>query len=261
MDYCERLDYFREPVIKEPGPLGVRFTNDAYLFQLGTNEYPAPREEEKRMKDIVCGVRVVAMRKRYTLEVGGPVEIGEDDLDYRVGAHREGDLAKLGHCGGHAPDDPVQLLRAGQQVRGNAGFTVEFLYLSQRERVCGESLDFWSGQKDRETTIRTGKLHERVAAHDVPAELFETSQVWQERRVRGEEPLRANCLQDEGRPEHTDMSAFLQSEKWQEGGCAPRKEIQLSQGNHANAPGLSLAVLVSKGSAERRAPQLGVICK
>jgi len=145
MDYCERLDHFCEPLVKEPGPLGVRSTNNPDLFQLGINGYPAPREEEKCVKDIVCGVRVVAMRERYALEVGGPVEIGEDDLDDGVGARREGDLAKLGHCGGHAPDDPVQLLRASQQIRGTAGFTVEFLYLPQRERVRGEGLDFWSG--------------------------------------------------------------------------------------------------------------------
>ena len=177
MNYCERLDYFCESVIKEPGPLGVRFTNDADLFQFGIDGYPTPREEVKCMKDIVCGIGVVAMRKCYTLEVGGPVEVGEDDLDYGVGAPRKGELAKLGHCRGHTPDDPVQFLRAGYQIRGIAGFAVEFLYLSQRERVRGECLDFWSGQEDRETAVGTGKLHERVAGHDVPAELFETGQV------------------------------------------------------------------------------------
>ena len=129
------------------------------------------------MKDFVSGVGLVAVRKRYTLEVGGPVEVGEDDLDYGVCTHGEGDLSKLAHCGNHASDDSVQLVCADHQTRGAAEFAVEFLYFSQRKRICGEDVDFWPGKKDRETSIRTGKLYEGVTAHEIPAELFEASQI------------------------------------------------------------------------------------
>lgn len=129
------------------------------------------------MKDFVSGVGLIAVRKRYALEMNGPVEVGEDDVDYGVGAHGEGDIAKLAHGGDHASDDPVQLVCADHQIRGAARFAVEFFYLTQRKRVGGEDVDFWSGEKDREASIRTGKLYECVTAHEVPAELFETSQV------------------------------------------------------------------------------------
>ena len=109
--------------------------------------------------------------------MNGPVEVGEDDVDYGVGAHGEGDLAKLAHGGDHVSDDPVQLVCADHQTRGAARFAVEFFNFSQRKRVGCEDVDFWSGKKDRETSIWTGKLYKCVTAHEVPTELFEAGQV------------------------------------------------------------------------------------
>jgi len=60
--------------------------------------------------------------------MGGPVEVGEDDLNYGIGAHGEGDIAKLAHDGDYVGDNPFQLVRADHEIRGAAGFAVSAEY-------------------------------------------------------------------------------------------------------------------------------------
>jgi len=77
--------------------------------------------------------------------MNGPVEAGENSLDYGVGAHGKGDLAELAHDRDNAGDNAVRFVCVNRHVRGTAGFAIEFLYLSQRKRVEGEGVDFGSG--------------------------------------------------------------------------------------------------------------------
>ena len=145
MNQRERLDHLRQSAIEEFWSLSVRSTNHADLFQLRVIRYPPLREEEKCVEDVVSGIGVIAVGKRYALETRGPVEVRDDGLDEGVGAHDESDLAESVHCGDHTLNDPVQLVRGDHWARGAARFTVELLYLSQRERVGGESVGFGPG--------------------------------------------------------------------------------------------------------------------
>ena len=100
------------------------------------------------MKDFVSGVRVIAVRKCYALEVSGAVEAGEGGVNYGVGAHGESDFAELAHSGDHVSENPVQIGCADRRTQGTAGLAVEFLHFSQQERVGGEDMDVRSRQKD-----------------------------------------------------------------------------------------------------------------